>query len=66
MSYGILDNIIEDLENLMEHLIEAAEALLDYLCPFCHGQHVHRLFRENPDGSYDEVGLKCVKCKKML
>jgi hypothetical protein len=60
--YGFVDFI----EDLAEDLIVAAERLVGYLCPFCHRPTVHRLFRENPDSSYDEVGLKCSACKKVF
>lgn len=66
MSYGIIEDILNDLEDLAFDLIMAAEALKDLLCPFCHRQTVHKLFRENGDGSYDEVGLKCRKCNRIL
>jgi hypothetical protein len=62
MSYGFLD-IVEDL---IESLIVSAEAVADLLCPFCNRGTVHRVFRENPDGSYDEVALKCKKCDRNL
>jgi hypothetical protein len=64
--YGIPEEILNDLEDLVQDLIMAAEAIERFLCPFCHRATVHRLFRENGDGSYDEVGLKCRKCKKIL
>jgi hypothetical protein len=54
------------IEELIEELIVAVEALVGFLCPFCHRATVHKVYRENPDGAYDEVGLKCRKCKKML
>ncbi len=57
---------IDLIEELLEELIIALEVLKDILCPICHQQTVHRVFRENPDGSYDEVGLHCKKCKRML
>jgi ribosomal protein L37AE/L43A len=60
--YGLVDFI----EDLIEELIMAAEVLIDYLCPFCRRKTVHRLFRENPDGAYDEVGLRCSHCKKVF
>lgn len=57
---------IDLIEELLEDMILALEALKDILCPHCHTQTVHRVFRDNPDGSYDDVGLKCKKCMKML
>jgi molybdenum cofactor biosynthesis enzyme MoaA len=54
------------IEELIEELIIAVEALRDFLCPFCHRATVHKVFRENPDASFDEVGLHCRKCKRML
>ena len=61
--YGKLLDIIEDL---VEDLILAEELLDSYFCPHCSHSAVQRLFRENPDGSFDEVGLKCCKCKKVF
>ena len=62
-SYGKLVDFIEDL---IEDLIEAEEVLEHYLCHFCGTETVHRLFRENPDSSFDEVGLRCSKCKRIM
>jgi hypothetical protein len=61
--YGKLLEIIEDL---VEDLILAEEILEHYICHHCQKETVHRLFRENPDGSFDEVGLKCHNCGKTL
>lgn len=66
MSYGIIEDILNDLEDLGFELIMAAEALKNVLCPRCHRATVHRIFRENPDGSYDDVGIKCRKCNVIL
>jgi hypothetical protein len=64
--YGIPEILLNDLEDLLQDLIMSEEALFQFLCPFCHRATVHRLFRENGDGSYDEVGLRCRKCKHTL
>ena len=64
--YGIPEEILNGLEDLLQDLIMAEKAILNFLCPFCHRATVHKLFRENPDGSYDDVGLKCRKCKRIL
>lgn len=57
---------VDLMEELVEELIVAVEVLKNYLCPLCHRATVHKVFRENGDSSYDEVGLKCRKCNKML
>ena len=57
---------IDLIEELLEEFILALEVLKGYLCPYCNAESVHQVFRENGDGSYDEVGLHCLKCKKML
>lgn len=62
MPYTNLNNIIEDIEHEINELIMSTIALIDYFCPFCHKESVHRMFHENPDGSYDDVGLKCKNC----
>lgn len=64
--YGIPEEILNDLEDLLQDLIMAEKAIERLLCPFCHRATVHALYRENPDGSYDEVGEKCRKCKRIL
>jgi hypothetical protein len=63
MSYGNLDCLIDEL---LEFLIMADVAILDYFCPLCARQTVHRMYRENPDGGYDEVGIKCRSCNVLL
>ena len=57
---------IDLIEELLEELIVGLEAIKGFLCPFCHRQTVHHVFRENPDGSYDQVGLKCKACDKSI
>ena len=57
---------VDLIEEILDELIIAVEIIKGFLCPFCHRATVHKVFRENPDGSYDEVGLKCRKCNKML
>ena len=58
--------IIDFIEDFVECLIMAEEVLAHYFCPYCRKESVHRLFRENPDGAYDEVGLQCHNCKKIF
>jgi len=57
---------LDFLEQLLEELIIAVDILIGILCPLCGSQSLHQVFRENPDGSYDEVGMKCHKCNKIV
>lgn len=64
--YECYGKLVDFIEDLIEALIEAEKVLEHYFCHHCKTETVHRLFRENPDGSFDEVGLKCHTCKKIM
>ena len=54
------------IEEVLAEIIFLAEtALAGLMCHHCHRMTVHEMFRENPDGSIDEVGKKCRKCGKV-
>ena len=57
---------VDLIKELLEDIFVAELAIIDLLCPHCQKPTVHHIFRENPDSSYDEVGLKCKSCQRTL